>query len=40
MVPIEQSEKDVEFDKLAAQMMQEAKGKATDRQKTQEESKY
>ena len=48
-VEIKQSEADVgkewyeeqtiEFDKLASQMMQEMKGKATDRQKTQEESK-
>ncbi|KNB42353.1 hypothetical protein JH06_4073 [Blastocystis sp. subtype 4] len=36
-VEIKQSEADVEFDKLASQMMQEMKGKATDRQKTQEE---
>lgn len=35
---IVQSEKDQEYDRLTAEMVNAAKGRATDRQKTQEES--
>lgn len=35
---IVQSEKDQEYDRLTAEMVNAAKGKASDRQKTQEES--
>ena len=33
----EQSEKDQEYDRLAAQMVEAARGRASDRMKTQEE---
>lgn len=36
-VEVEQSAEDAEFDRLTAQLAREAKGKASDRQKTQEE---
>lgn len=38
-VEVEQSQKDQEYDRLASQLVQEAKGKATDRHKSQEECK-
>lgn len=36
-VEVEQSATDADFDRLTAQLAREAKGKASDRQKTQEE---
>ena len=36
-VEVQQSKEDEEYDRLTAQLAQEAKGKASDRQKTQEE---
>ena len=36
-VEVEQTERDADYDRLASQLVQEAKGKASDRQKSKEE---